>query len=188
MKADVLPLVICNKEGKTLDAALMNEKGFSKSIENKILWVVHPETERLLPYKEEVPFVKLKKIGSYYTAELKADSSFEPAEETETSGNNTTSGSSVSASEKSGIVYELAEIIKKRHEDMPEGSYTTHLFQKGIDKIRKKLGEEAVELILARDKGEVVYEAADLIYHMLVLLEASEISIDQIFTELEGRR
>lgn len=188
MKADVLPLVICNKDGKALDAALMNEKGFSKSIENKVLWVVHPETERLLPYKKEVPFDKLKKFGSYYKAVFKTDSSFDALDDEQTKDTEVTGAAEVSASAKSGVVYELAKIIKTRHQEMPEGSYTTHLFNKGIDKIRKKTGEEAVELILARDKGEIVYEAADLIYHMLVLLEASDISIDEIFTELEGRK
>lgn len=63
----------------------------------------------------------------------------------------------------------LEETIRRRREEMPPGSYTTHLFEKGEEKIRKKTGEEAVELLLARDNQELASEAADLIYHMMVL-------------------
>ncbi|MBI9104235.1 MAG: phosphoribosyl-ATP diphosphatase [Spirochaetales bacterium] len=87
----------------------------------------------------------------------------------------------------SGILPRLAGVIAKRHEDMPEGSYTTHLFKSGADKIRKKLGEEAVEVILAREKKDVVYESADLIYHLLVLLESLDVPLNDVFKELESR-
>ena len=70
---------------------------------------------------------------------------------------------------------------------MPEGSYTTHLFEKGEEKIRKKTGEEAIELLLARERSDIVYEAADLIYHMMVLLEVKEIPIGEVLGELESR-
>ena len=70
---------------------------------------------------------------------------------------------------------------------MPEGSYTTHLFEKGLDKIRKKVGEEAVELLLARDEKDVIYESADLLYHVLVLLEASDLKWAEVAGELKRR-
>ena len=75
----------------------------------------------------------------------------------------------------------------KRKRELPDGSYTTHLFQSGADKIRKKTGEEAIELILASSRGEIIYESADLIYHMLVLLLSEDISIDEVLAEL-GKR
>ena len=81
----------------------------------------------------------------------------------------------------------LSKVISDRRKKMPEGSYTSHLFREGGLKIRKKLGEEAVELVLARNHGEVVYEAADLIYHLLVLLEEEGIGIDEVLDELESR-
>ncbi|HZK44187.1 MAG TPA: bifunctional phosphoribosyl-AMP cyclohydrolase/phosphoribosyl-ATP diphosphatase HisIE [Syntrophomonadaceae bacterium] len=89
------------------------------------------------------------------------------------------------------ILFELAEIISDRKEKMPEGSYTTYLFNEGIDKILKKVGEENAEVIIAaknRDKEEVVYEVSDLLYHLLVLLAEQEVELTDIFTELQSRR
>ena len=85
------------------------------------------------------------------------------------------------------VLSHLAEVIRQRRIRLPEGSYTTHLFTSGEEKIRKKTGEEAVELILAREPDEVVYEAADLIYHMLVLLEALGLDYRLVLAELEKR-
>ena len=74
---------------------------------------------------------------------------------------------------------------------MPEGSYTAYLFDKGIDKILKKVGEENAEVIIAaknREKSEVVYEVSDLIYHLLVLLVEQGVELGDIFDELKSRR
>lgn len=81
----------------------------------------------------------------------------------------------------------LEAIIKERREAMPEGSYTTHLFESGLDKIRKKTGEEAVELILAEGREEIAHESADLIYHLLVLLEAAGVPLRAVLEELQNR-
>ncbi|TVQ38312.1 MAG: phosphoribosyl-ATP diphosphatase [Spirochaetaceae bacterium] len=70
---------------------------------------------------------------------------------------------------------------------MPEGSYTTHLFREGLDKIRKKTGEEAIELILARGDQEIISESADLLYHLTVLLQAAGLSIDAVLDRLRDR-
>lgn len=89
------------------------------------------------------------------------------------------------------ILGELAEVIQQRKRDLPEGSYTTYLFQKGLDKILKKVGEEASEVIIAaknRNRDEVVYEVSDLIYHLLVLLSEQDIELKAIGDELAGRR
>lgn len=91
----------------------------------------------------------------------------------------------------SGILYELYDVILDRRQKMPEGSYTTYLFDKGLDKILKKVGEENAEVIIAaknRVKSEVIYEASDLIYHLLVLLVEQDVDIAEIFTELKSRR
>ena len=90
-----------------------------------------------------------------------------------------------------GILYELYNLIVDRREKMPEGSYTTYLFDKGLDKILKKVGEENAEVIIAaknRSQSEVTYEVADLLYHLLVLLVEQGVSLDQIFNELKSRR
>ena len=84
----------------------------------------------------------------------------------------------------------LYELLKGRKENLPEGSYTTYLFQKGLDKILKKVGEECTEVIIAgkaQDKRETVYEIADLAYHVLVLMVEMGISVEDIRTELASR-
>lgn len=84
----------------------------------------------------------------------------------------------------------LYELLVGRKTDKPEGSYTTYLFQKGIDKILKKVGEECTEVIIgakSNDKAETVYEIADLAYHVMVLMVEMGISVDDIKTELASR-
>lgn len=84
----------------------------------------------------------------------------------------------------------LMELIKGRKTEMKEGSYTTYLFQKGIDKILKKVGEECTEVIIAGkadDKKETIYEIADLAYHVMVLMIEMGISLDDIHNELASR-
>ncbi len=84
----------------------------------------------------------------------------------------------------------LMELIKGRKTDKKEGSYTTYLFEKGLDKILKKVGEECTEVIIAakdNNKGETVYEIADLIYHLSVLMIEQNISLEDIRAELASR-
>jgi len=84
----------------------------------------------------------------------------------------------------------LYALLKGRKEQLPEGSYTTYLFQKGLDKILKKVGEECTEVIIAGkadDKAETVYEIADLAYHVMVLMVQMGISVEDIRKELAGR-
>ncbi|WP_243727741.1 bifunctional phosphoribosyl-AMP cyclohydrolase/phosphoribosyl-ATP diphosphatase HisIE [Halanaerobium saccharolyticum] len=88
------------------------------------------------------------------------------------------------------VVDFLYDLILSRKEEMPEGSYTTYLFEEGIDKILKKVGEESAEVIIASKNEpdeELVYETADLVYHMLVLLAERGINPDQIREELKKR-
>lgn len=84
----------------------------------------------------------------------------------------------------------LMQLIAGRKTDKKEGSYTTYLFEKGIDKILKKVGEECTEVIIAgkaNDKKETVYEIADLCYHVMVLMIEMGISLEDIHTELASR-
>ena len=84
----------------------------------------------------------------------------------------------------------LYDLLVGRKTDMPEGSYTTYLFQKGIDKILKKVGEESTEVIIASkadDKKETVYEIADLAYHVMVMMVEMGISLDDVRRELASR-
>ena len=84
----------------------------------------------------------------------------------------------------------LYALLQGRKETLPEGSYTTYLLQKGIDKILKKVGEECTEVIIAGkadDKKETIYEIADLAYHVMVLMVEMGISVEDIHKELSSR-
>lgn len=84
----------------------------------------------------------------------------------------------------------LYALLQGRKETLPEGSYTTYLFQKGIDKILKKVGEESTEVIIAGkadDKPETIYEIADLMYHVMVLMVEMGISVEDVTAELASR-
>ncbi|MBR0204694.1 MAG: bifunctional phosphoribosyl-AMP cyclohydrolase/phosphoribosyl-ATP diphosphatase HisIE, partial [Synergistaceae bacterium] len=83
----------------------------------------------------------------------------------------------------------LMELIKGRKSDPVEGSYTSYLFDKGLDKILKKIGEESSEVIIAakNDKKEAIYEISDLIYHMMVLMAEMDIEIKDVIKELASR-
>ncbi len=91
----------------------------------------------------------------------------------------------------SETIGELAELIRDRHENRPEGSYTTRLFEGGVDRIAKKVGEEATEVIIAGkndDADELRRESADLLYHLLVLWEQVGVSPAAVGEELKRRR
>ena len=84
----------------------------------------------------------------------------------------------------------LMELLAGRKKEMPEGSYTSYLFEKGLDKILKKVGEEATEVIIAgkaEDRRETVYEIADLAYHVMVLMTEAGITLDDVRAELASR-
>ena len=84
----------------------------------------------------------------------------------------------------------LYDLLMDRKATLPEGSYTTYLFQKGLDKILKKVGEESTEVIIAgkaEDKAETIYEIADLTYHVLVLMAQMGISVEDVKKELASR-
>lgn len=84
----------------------------------------------------------------------------------------------------------LMDLLEGRKKDKPAGSYTTYLFEKGIDKILKKVGEECTEVIIAgkaNDKAETIYEIADLTYHIMVLMTEMGISLDEVRDELASR-
>jgi len=84
----------------------------------------------------------------------------------------------------------LVSTIADRHTNLPEGSYTAQLFNGGVDRIAKKLGEEATEVVIAaknEDRGELVWETSDLLYHLLVLLRERHVTLDEIGDELARR-
>ena len=90
----------------------------------------------------------------------------------------------------SRALFELAQVIKDRRTNPVEGSYTCYLLREGIDKTLKKVGEEAAEAIIAAKNGrrpELVSELADLFYHLLVTMELTGVSLEELSSELERR-
>ena len=88
------------------------------------------------------------------------------------------------------FLVELQDFICKRHEEMPEGSYTTSLFKKGVNKMAQKVGEEAVETVIEATNGtneKLIYEASDLLYHLIVLLTGKGLRLEDVAAELAKR-
>jgi phosphoribosyl-ATP pyrophosphohydrolase len=180
------PLVVCDEKGGFLFLASTNRKGYTKSLEQNALWVNHPETDRILPSGREAQLKRIQERDGYYYAEVVIAGGMGPE-------NPASAGEKDTVRRKEeipslDILAELEGLIAQRKQDNPEGSYTAYLFQSGVDKIRKKTGEEAIELVLAREKPDIVYEAADLIYHLLVLLSAEGIPLSAILEELKTRK
>jgi phosphoribosyl-ATP pyrophosphohydrolase/phosphoribosyl-AMP cyclohydrolase len=88
------------------------------------------------------------------------------------------------------VLNELVGVIRDRQATRPAGSYTAYLFNEGQDKILKKMGEETAEVIVAsknQEKGQIVYEMADLVYHLLVLMAYHDVSLEDLYAELKAR-
>lgn len=94
--------------------------------------------------------------------------------------------------EKSPLLFlaELSDFIEKRHQEMPEGSYTTSLFRDGLNRMAQKVGEEALELVIEATNGtndRLIYEGSDMLYHMIVLLTHKGLRIEDMAAELRER-
>ena len=94
--------------------------------------------------------------------------------------------------EKNPLLFltELQDFIEKRHEEMPEGSYTTSLFKDGLNRMAQKAGEEALELVIEATNGtdeRLVYEGSDMLYHLIVLLTSKGLRIEDLAKELQVR-
>lgn len=171
----IFPLVVTDTAGNVLKLSRMNGKAYNKSLEAGRIWHVHEETERVLPLDVAGSLVSLKAGAEWFNAVVTEDS------------RGTEQPAGGPAVETAGVMKSLSELIADRRKNLPEGSYTTYLFTAGPEKIRKKLGEEAVEVILASTKEEITSETADLLYHLLVFLESVEVSLEDVLAELSRR-
>ncbi|MCD1258512.1 bifunctional phosphoribosyl-AMP cyclohydrolase/phosphoribosyl-ATP diphosphatase HisIE [Paenibacillus athensensis] len=102
----------------------------------------------------------------------------------------TAEGGEAVQGDRFAILSALEAVIASRDAERPEGAYTTYLFEKGVDKILKKVGEETAEVIIAaknNDNDELRYEASDLIFHLMVLLRNNRLPLDDVMKELERR-
>ncbi len=192
--ADTLLIYGAHAGDPVVAVAACNEKSRNKSLEQNELWIVDPVTGRVLPYGSGGErYDRFIQRESWWEVRLipAADGAQEgdptAAPDVTAAPDSTAGPDSSAASPAQPVLSALGDLIAERRRTLPEGSYTTHLFTKGPEKIRKKVGEEAVEFILASDPAEMRSEAADLVYHMMVLLEAEGLRIDDVLAELDRR-
>jgi phosphoribosyl-ATP pyrophosphohydrolase len=198
----VIPVLVLNENGAAVAVSVTNEKGHGKSLETGRLWHVHQDTGRLLPLEIDGAEVELSQLdersgwleawttlrGKPTRERISVPRAGERAQTETRSGDRDGERSADDAtSTRRFSLAQLERLVQQRKRTMPEGSYTTHLFREGPEKIRKKLGEEAVELILTRGQDDLIHESADLVYHLLVLLAAESSSFDEVLFELARR-
>jgi phosphoribosyl-AMP cyclohydrolase / phosphoribosyl-ATP pyrophosphohydrolase len=183
------PLVILEKNGRFVSLVLVNAKAFGKSLENGELWIPDSGTGKVLPAEPRIALSAAEDRGSYYLAFTESGEPSLPGMTVpiESGSDEGKAGDASGVASFAGELAKLEATIAERRRSLPEGSYTSYLFKEGPVKIRKKTGEEAVEVILARDKTELIRETADLIYHLLVLLREEGIELDSIASELATR-
>ncbi|NQF13223.1 bifunctional phosphoribosyl-AMP cyclohydrolase/phosphoribosyl-ATP diphosphatase HisIE [Brevibacillus sp. HB1.3] len=196
----LIPVIVQDAGSKTvLTLAYMNEESLQKSLATKETWFwsrsrqqlwhkgeTSGHTQRIVSMRYDCdgdalvvmvePNGPACHTGAYscFSQEVLTDTDDEPVQV-----------------DRFAILSELEELIAEREAERPEGSYTTYLFEKGVDKILKKVGEEAAEVIIAaknRSREELRYEASDLIFHLMVLLREQKLPLDEVLTELQRRR
>lgn len=143
----------------------------------------------LLEVHPKGPACHTGETSCFYRTAAASESEAEAAATAENSEVGRTNAA-VRSTERFQVLAELEQLIADRYMQRPEGAYTTYLFDKGLDKILKKVGEETAESIIAAknlDNDELRYEVSDLIYHLLVLLRERGLSLDEIMQELERR-
>jgi len=188
----LIPAIVMDDEtGKLLTLAYMNKESLAISLEKGLTCFYSRSRQEL--------WLKGETSGNYqHIVSITADCDYDalevrvrkdgPACHTgaESCFHNPVLGDKVDKFQLEG----LYQLLVGRKEQMPEGSYTTYLFRKGIDKILKKVGEESTEVIIAGkadDKAETVYEIADLAYHVMVLMVQMGITVEDIRAELASR-
>tara|TARA_B100000579_G_scaffold437715_1_gene468443 strand:- start:30866 stop:31477 length:612 start_codon:yes stop_codon:yes gene_type:complete len=191
-KNNLLPAIIQNSSSKkVLMLGWMNQESYDKTLDTKKVWFYSRTRKKLWEKGEssknylEVDQIKLDCDNDSILIFAK------PAGPTCHTLKESCFDKSIEDSENNDFSIEyLEKLIQTRKIEKPKNSYTTELFDEGIKKISKKLGEEASEVIiasLAEKRSDLVYESADLMYHLLVLLANEEISFDEVVDELSNR-
>ena len=190
----LIPAVVQDAQSKeVLTVAYMNEESLTKTIETKETWFYSRSRQEL--WHKGATSGNTQKVVSI-KADCDQDALVVEVVPTGPACHNGTTScftESIIEQERIGsvaILPKLVEVIKQREIDMPEGAYTTYLFEKGIDKICKKVGEEATEVVIGaknRDKEEVKWESADLLYHLLVLLQEQKVDLYEVLDVLQKR-
>lgn len=191
----LIPAVVQdNATGRVLMVAYMNRQSIEKTLETGTTWFYSRSRKRLWNKGETSGNVQ-RVVSIDYDCDadtllVKVDPAGPACHTGNTSCFYRRLYESESIESKDDILVMLGRVIKERKTGGDENSYTRYLFDKGIDKILKKVGEESAEVIIAaKNEGteELVYEAADLVYHLMVLLEEKGTNIDAVKKELTGR-
>ncbi|MCK9279850.1 MAG: bifunctional phosphoribosyl-AMP cyclohydrolase/phosphoribosyl-ATP diphosphatase HisIE [Melioribacteraceae bacterium] len=183
----LVPAVIIDENEKVLMLGFMNEEALTKTIELSLVTFYSRSKKRLWTKGETsgnfLKLIDIKLDCDNDTLLIKA----KPKGPVCHTGSYSCFGEP--EEEKFSFNY-LYDIIKKRKIELPENSYTTKLFKSGINRIAQKVGEEAVETVIAsinNNKPEAIYEISDLFFHLMVLMNQMDISLDDINNELEKR-
>ncbi|CDN31571.1 Phosphoribosyl-AMP cyclohydrolase [Mucinivorans hirudinis] len=183
----LMPVIIQDSATlKVLMLGYMNPEAYEKTVREGVVTFFSRTKERL--------WTKGETSGNF----LKVDEIFEDCDQDTLLIKATPTGAVCHTGAKAcfptddneGFIGHLQRVIKERYRDMPEGSYTTHLFNKGVGKMAQKVGEEAVETVIEAVAGNderLIYEASDLIYHLLVLLTSKGYSLASLEEELARR-
>ncbi|MEB5478549.1 MULTISPECIES: bifunctional phosphoribosyl-AMP cyclohydrolase/phosphoribosyl-ATP diphosphatase HisIE [Shouchella] len=196
-KDGLVPAIVQDANSKAvLTLAYMNEESLQKTIETKETWF-YSRSRQQLWHKGETSGNTQHVVDVRYDCDQDAVLVLvEPKGPACHTGayscfsQSLTGGTSKVAGNRFQILNDLEETIAKREAEKPEGAYTTYLFTEGVDKILKKVGEEAGEVIIAaknRDPEELRWEVADLFYHVLVLLQEQKLPLDRVLETLDAR-
>ncbi|WP_017756382.1 bifunctional phosphoribosyl-AMP cyclohydrolase/phosphoribosyl-ATP diphosphatase HisIE [Calidifontibacillus oryziterrae] len=206
----LIPAIVQDAVSKeVLTLAYMNEESLAKSLETKETWfwsrsrqelwhkgATSGNTQKIIDIKYDcdqdalivlvVPAGPACHTGTYscFSGSLHDKDGAHASEQVSTAVSREANG------DRFAIINELEKVIAEREAEMPEGAYTTYLFEKGVDKILKKVGEEAGEVIIAaknRSHEELKWEVADLLYHLLVLLREQKLPLDVVLEVLAER-
>ncbi|AKL77939.1 phosphoribosyl-AMP cyclohydrolase; phosphoribosyl-ATP pyrophosphohydrolase [Bacillus velezensis UCMB5036] len=191
-EAGLIPAIVQDAASKeVLTLAYMNRESYEKTIETKETWF-YSRSRGELWHKGATSGNTQKVKAIRYDCDQDALVVLaEPSGPACHKGSYSCfSSEKADAQDRFGILNELESVIAKRQAEMPDGAYTTYLFREGVDKILKKVGEEAAEVIIAaknRDHEELKWEAADLLYHLLVLLREQSLPLDDVLDVLAKR-
>ena len=192
----LIPAIVQDvKTGTVLMLAYMNEESLKKTLEEGRTWFYSRSRQQLWPKGETSGNIQQVE-AVYYDCD--GDTLLIQVQQTGGAcheGTFSCFSRALQTQEKAvspdwAVLSWLEDVVKERYEEMPPDSYTTYLFQKGIDKILKKVGEEATEVVIAAKGGkeeEIIYETADLFYHLLVMLRDRNIELAKIWEELASR-
>jgi phosphoribosyl-ATP pyrophosphohydrolase/phosphoribosyl-AMP cyclohydrolase len=185
----LIPAIITDAlTGEVLMLGFMNKESLSLTIEKKLVTFFSRTKKRL--------WTKGETSGNYlHVTEIHKDCDndtllIKARADGPVCHNGTHSCFNTAAQSKLDFLNELFELIKERKSTLPENSYTTKLFQRGTNRIIQKVGEEAIETVIAaknRDKHEIVNEVSDLVYHLFVMLVEQDIEFSEIVSNLASR-